>query len=81
MVSGFLDSYPFELLREMNQRVAIALAMVLNPEMLLADEPTSALDVTVQAQVVRQMIDLRDNLGTTIIMVTHNIGSGFLYGR
>lgn len=69
-----LDSYPFELSGGMNQRVAIALAMVLNPEMLLADEPTSALDVTVQAQVVRQMMDLRDNLGTTIIMVTHNMG-------
>lgn len=69
-----LQSYPFELSGGMNQRVAIALAMVLNPVMLLADEPTSALDVTVQAQVVRQMMDLRDDLGTTIIMVTHNMG-------
>lgn len=69
-----LNSYPFELSGGMNQRVAIALAMVLKPELLLADEPTSALDVTVQAQVVRQMMDLRDDLGTTIIMVTHNMG-------
>ena len=69
-----LNSYPFELSGGMNQRVAIALAMVLNPELLLADEPTSALDVTVQAQVVRQMMDLRDKFGTTIIIVTHNMG-------
>ena len=69
-----LNSYPFELSGGMNQRVAIALAMVLHPELLLADEPTSALDVTVQAQVVRQMMDLRDALGTTIIIVTHNMG-------
>ncbi len=58
----------------MNQRVAIALAMVMHPEMLLADEPTSALDVTVQAQCVKEMMDLRDQLGTTILMVTHNMG-------
>ena len=69
-----LNSYPFELSGGMNQRVAIALAMLLNPELLLADEPTSALDVTVQAQVVRQMMDLRDKFGTTIIIVTHNMG-------
>ena len=69
-----LNSYPFELSGGMNQRVAIALAMVLNPELLLADEPTSALDVTVQAQVVRQMMDLRDKFGTAIIIVTHNMG-------
>lgn len=69
-----LNSYPFELSGGMNQRVAIALAMVLEPELLLADEPTSALDVTVQAQVIRQLMDLRDDLGTTIMLVTHNMG-------
>ena len=58
----------------MNQRVAIALAMILNPQLLLADEPTSALDVTVQAQCVKEMMDLRQHLGTTIIIVTHNMG-------
>lgn len=69
-----LKSYPFELSGGMCQRVAIALAMVMNPEILLADEPTSALDVTVQAQCVKEMMDLREQLGTTIIIVTHNMG-------
>ncbi len=69
-----LHAYPFELSGGMRQRVGIAMAMTLRPKLLLADEPTSALDVTVQAQVVREMMDLRDNYGTTIVMVTHNIG-------
>ncbi len=69
-----LYSYPFELSGGMNQRVAIALAMILRPQLLLADEPTSALDVTVQAQCVKEMMDLRDSLGTTILLVTHNMG-------
>ena len=55
-------------------RVGIAMAMTFNPELLLADEPTSALDVTTQAQIVRQMMELRDDFGTGIIIVTHNIG-------
>ena len=69
-----LRSYPFELSGGMRQRVGIAMAMALKPRLLLADEPTSALDVTVQAQIVRQMIDLREKYGTTIILVTHNRG-------
>lgn len=69
-----LNSYPFELSGGMNQRIAIALAMIMNPQLLLADEPTSALDVTVQAQCVKEMMDLRDHFGTTIIIVTHNMG-------
>ena len=56
------------------QRVAIAMAMSMHPKLLLADEPTSALDVTVQAQVVKQMMDLRDKMGTAIVIVTHNMG-------
>ena len=56
------------------QRVAIARALVNEPKILLADEPTSALDVTTQAQIVRQMMELRDDFGTGIIIVTHNIG-------
>ena len=69
-----LDSYPFELSGGMVQRVAIAMAVSLESELLLADEPTSALDVTIQAQVVRLLIDMRDRFGSTVIIVTHNIG-------
>lgn len=69
-----LNSYPFELSGGMKQRVAIALAMILEPELLVADEPTSALDVTVQAQVVKEMMNLRDKFNTSIIIVTHSMG-------
>ncbi|NCB91667.1 MAG: ABC transporter ATP-binding protein [Clostridia bacterium] len=69
-----LASYPFELSGGMNQRVGIMMAMILKPDLLFADEPTSALDVTVQAQVVREMIKMRDLFGTGIAIVTHNIG-------
>lgn len=69
-----LKSYPFELSGGMNQRVGILMAMILRPELLLCDEPTSALDVTVQAQVVREMMKMRELFGTTIALVTHNIG-------
>jgi len=69
-----LNSYPFELSGGMRQRVGIAMAMALQPKLLLADEPTSALDVTIQAQIVRQMMELRREYGTTIIIVTHNMG-------
>lgn len=69
-----LKSYPFELSGGMNQRVGIMMAMVLKPDLLFADEPTSALDVTVQAQVVREMVKMRELFGTGIALVTHNIG-------
>lgn len=69
-----MESYPFELSGGMCQRVGIAMAMTFQPKLLLADEPTSALDVTTQAQIVRQMMELRDTFGTGIIVVTHNIG-------
>lgn len=68
------NSYPFELSGGMNQRVAIALSIMLEPKILLADEPTSELDVTVQAQVVKELLKLRQKLNTSIILVTHNIG-------
>lgn len=68
------NSYPFELSGGMNQRVAIALSIMLEPKLLLADEPTSSLDVTVQAQVVAELMKLRDKLNTSIILVTHNMG-------
>lgn len=69
-----MNSYPFELSGGMKQRVVIAMAMAIEPEILLADEPTSSLDVTVQAQVVKEMMELRDNFNTSIIIVTHNMG-------
>ena len=69
-----LDSYPFELSGGMQQRVGIAVAMLLNPSVLLADEPTSALDVSVQKQVVEEMLLVRRTFGTSIVLVTHNIG-------
>ena len=73
-VKCILNSYPFELSGGMKQRVAIGLAIIMEPDLLVADEPTSALDVTVQAQVVKEMMKLRDNLGTSIIIVTHSMG-------
>ena len=68
------DSYPFELSGGMNQRAGIAIAMLMEPPVLLADEPTSALDVAVQKQVVLEMLRLRDLFGTAMILVTHDIG-------
>ena len=69
-----MRSYPFQLSGGMRQRVGIAMGMTYQPKLLLADEPTSALDVTTQAQIVRQMMELRDEYGTSIIIVTHNLG-------
>ena len=69
-----LDSYPFELSGGMNQRVGICAAMIMHPNLLLADEPTSALDVTVQKQVVEELLMMRKEYQTAMILVTHNIG-------
>lgn len=69
-----LSSYPFELSGGMNQRIGIMMAMIQNPDLLFADEPTSSLDVTVQAQVVRELMKIRELFGTAIVIVTHNIG-------
>ena len=68
------SSYPFELSGGMNQRVGIAMAMLMQPSVLLADEPTSALDVAVQRQVVEEMLRLRELFGTAMILVSHDIG-------
>ncbi|MBR6950357.1 MAG: ABC transporter ATP-binding protein [Oscillospiraceae bacterium] len=69
-----LKSCPAQLSGGMNQRVAIALAMAPEPDILLCDEPTSALDVTVQAQIVEELMRLRETFGTCILLITHNMG-------
>lgn len=69
-----MNSFPFELSGGMRQRVGIAMAMVFRPKILLADEPTSALDVTTQAQIIRQIVDVRNEYNAAVIIVTHNLG-------
>jgi peptide/nickel transport system ATP-binding protein len=66
--------YPFEFSGGMRQRVVIAMALACNPELLLADEPTTALDVTIQAQVLNLIKELKTKYGTSIILITHDLG-------
>lgn len=68
------NSYPHQLSGGLRQRVMIAMAMVCEPELLIADEPTTALDVTIEAQILQLMKQLRDEHGTSILMITHNMG-------
>ena len=68
------DQYPHEFSGGMRQRVVIAIAVACNPQILICDEPTTALDVTIQAQILELMQDLRKKLGMSIIMITHDLG-------
>ena len=71
---NIMKSYPFQLSGGMRQRVGIAMAMTFNPKLLIADEPTTALDVTIQAQILRLMNELKAETGTSIMFITHDLG-------